>query len=75
MVGLWSKSDKILQLLAYTFLITSAQFIKESYKPITSMVKKLIDDPNAVGVHASLSRDLLQIEALDNRVPIERHGL
>lgn len=55
--GLKQSDKKIYNYFAYTFLITSTQFIKESYKPITSMVKKLIDDPNAVGVHASLSRD------------------
>lgn len=55
--GLKQSDKKIYNYFAYTFLITSTQFLKESYKPITSMVKKLIDDPNAVGVHASLSRD------------------
>ncbi len=39
------------------FLITSTEFTEKSGKPITSMVQKLLEDENAVGVHASLTKD------------------
>lgn len=43
---------------AYWFMITSAEFIEgKSFDPLAPMVKKLIDDNNAVGVHNALTDD------------------
>lgn len=55
--GLEQSDKKLWNYFAYMFLITSTEFTKESSKPITSMVQKLIEDKNAVGVHASLTQD------------------
>lgn len=43
---------------AYWFLITSTEFVEGlTGDPLTPMVQKLIDDPNAVGVHNALTPD------------------
>lgn len=42
---------------AYWFLITSAEFTRESFDPLTPMVAKLKEDSNAVGVHNALTKD------------------
>ena len=55
--GLAESDKKQYNYFAYVFLITSTEFTNKSGKPITSMVKKLIEDRNAVGVSASLSND------------------
>jgi hypothetical protein len=57
LTGLAQSDKKYYNYFAYMFLITSTQFVSNSKKPITSMVQKLIEDENAVGVHASLSKD------------------
>lgn len=57
LTGLGEADKKPYKYFAYMFLITSAKFSSESKTPVGSMVKKLIDDDNAVGVHASLSED------------------
>jgi len=55
--GLQASDKKLYTYFAYMFLITSAEFTKNSGKPISSMVQKLLEDKNAVGVHASLTKD------------------
>lgn len=55
--GLEASDRKLFQYFAYMFVITSAEFTPSSKKPITSMIRKLIEDENAVGVHASLTKD------------------
>lgn len=55
--GLGAADKKLYNYFAYVFIITSAEFTKETKKPITSMVQKLIEDENAVAVHASLTQD------------------
>lgn len=55
--GLEESDKKLYNYFAYMFLITSTEFTNESIKPISSMVKKLVDDRNAIGVHASLTPD------------------
>ncbi len=43
---------------AYWFLITSTEFVEGvTGDPLTPMVQKLIQDPNAVGVHNALTQD------------------
>lgn len=49
------EADKVGGYFAYMFLITSTRFIEESKDPIASMMRKLEEDENAVGVHASLT--------------------
>lgn len=55
--GLEASDKKLYNYYAYAFMITSAEFTKETKQPITSMIQKLIEDKNAVGVHASLTGD------------------
>lgn len=55
--GLEQADKKLYNYLAYVFIITSAEFTPKSKKPMSSMVQKLIEDKNAVGVHASLTED------------------
>lgn len=55
LAGLKTLSDDY---LAYWFLITSTEFVEGvTGDPLTPMVQKLLDDPNAVGVHNSLLPD------------------
>ena len=44
--------------MVYWFLITSTEFVEGlTGDPLTPMVQKLLDDPNAVGVHNALIPD------------------
>ncbi len=55
--GLKVADLKLFDYFAYMFIITSAEFNSSSKKPISSMIRKLIEDANAVGVHASLTKN------------------
>jgi len=55
--GLKISDRKLYRYFAYMFLITSTEFVKESKDPISSMIKCLQTNKNAVGVHPSLTQD------------------
>lgn len=55
--GLEEADKKPYKYFAYMFLITSAEFTKESKGPVASMAEILHNDSNAVGVHASLTKN------------------
>lgn len=55
--GMKFADKKSFDYFAYMFIITSAEFTQKSEKPISSMIRKLIEDENAVGVHASLTKN------------------
>jgi GT2 family glycosyltransferase len=54
--GLQEADKKGYDYLGYMFIITSMQFVPESLDPISSMVEAF-DNPEVVGVHASLTKD------------------
>lgn len=55
--GLAQSDKKYFNYFAYMFLITSTEFVKQTKKPVSSMIQKLLEDDNAIGVHASLTED------------------